>query len=393
MNIEVHGELAPGLEAVKQAFEDNWNRIEVGASLCVYHKGKKIVDLWGGFQDRDLSRPWKKETLVNIYSATKGVVSLALANLFDEGKLNYQARVTDYWPEFGQAGKQGITVAQLLSHQAGLCGVEEKLSVEDLYTHKKMVHLLEQQRPLWPPGESSGYHPVTWGFLAGELILRITGLTTGQYIQEKVTGPLKADFFLGLPESEMGRVADMIGPNHARVKPVSSGTPAEESSSQNTEYFAIASLNPLISPFKHASSNAWRRAEIPSANGQSNARGMATIYGAMANKGKLGKVRLISEKAIEEATLPEVNSENDRVLNKPLGFSRGFMLNKGSQFGPNIDSYGHDGAGGSLGFADPKENIGFAYVMNQMEADSTATPRSTLLVDALYSSLLSEKLT
>lgn len=382
MEIEVQGKVAPGLESVTQVFRDNWRRLEVGASLCIYYKGTIVVDLWGGFQDRNLSRPWQENTLVNVYSVTKGIVSIAIAMLYEKGLLDYQEKVSFYWPEFAQSQKQHVTVAQLLSHQAGLCGFEKTVSTEDLYDWNKIVHLLEKQKPLWKPGEVSAYHPITWGFLAGELISRISDQTPGQYIRENITKPLDADFYLGLPDSEMHRVADMIGPNHARTQPKPSNTRREQS-----KYYEMTSLNPLISPYKHASSNPWRRAEIPSANGQANARGVATIYGAAVSNNGISGRNLIGESALAEAVKLESDSENDPVLKKPIRFARGFMLNTSSQFGPNINSYGHDGTRGSIGFSDPEKEIGFAYVTNQMESDTNQIPRSTLLIDALYSCL------
>ncbi|MBD3647965.1 MAG: beta-lactamase family protein, partial [Pseudomonadales bacterium] len=219
MDVEVHGDVKAGFEPVKTVFESLWENIEVGASLCVFHKGEKVVDLWGGFCDPDMTVPWQENTLVNVYSTTKGLASLAVAVLHDEGKLDYDEKVVAYWPEFGAEGKQDVTVAQLLSHQAGLCGVEQKITVEDLYDWDKMVNLLAAQKPLWEPGTAAGYHAVTWGYFPGELIRRITGITLGQYFQARVAAPLNADFYIGLPDSEMDRVATMIGPHRARVPP------------------------------------------------------------------------------------------------------------------------------------------------------------------------------
>lgn len=382
MDVDIQGKVEPGFENLAQVFKDNWARIEVGASVCVFYRGRKIVDLWGGFQDRNLSRPWQEDTLVNTYSITKGIVAIALAILFERQQLDYSEKVAAYWPEFSQSRKQHVTVAQLLSHQAGLCGFEKKVSVEDLYDWKKIIHLLEKQEPIWKPGEISAYHPITWGFLAGELIRRISGLSPGQFIDENICEILDADFYLGLPESEMHRVADVIGPNHARIKPKPSTSDREQS-----KYFAMTALNPLISPYRHASSNSWRRAEIPSANGQANARGIATVYAAVVSEKGVNGEKIIGHSALAEATRLESDCESDPVLNKPIRFARGFMLNTLSQFGPCAGAFGHDGTGGSIGFADPDREIGFAYISNQMESDSTQIPRSTMLIDALYASL------
>lgn len=382
MEVEVHGEVRPGFEPVRDVFANLWKNIEVGASVCVYHRGEKVVDLWGGFCDPEMSVPWQEDTLVNVYSTTKGLASLAVAILHDEGKLDYDEKVVTYWPEFGAEGKQDITVAQLLSHQAGLCGVDEKITVEDLYDWDRMVNLLAAQKPLWKPGTAAGYHAVTWGYFPGELVRRITGMTLGQYFHEKVAAPLAADFYIGLPDAEMDRVATMIGPNRARVQPE-----APPANVEMPEFYPIALLNPSIRPYKDASSYEWRKAEIAAANGQANARGVAKIYGAAAMNGKLGDVDIISANALDEALKVEVDEQIDLVTGRPMRRARGFMLNTEGAYGPNREAFGHAGAGGSLGFADRKAGVGFGYAMNQMQADTEAIPRSKLLVDAVYDCL------
>jgi CubicO group peptidase (beta-lactamase class C family) len=383
MEWKIYGEVEPGFEKIKEVFKANWEGYEVGACFSVVYQGKKVVDLWGGFQDKACTRPWKADTLVNVYSTTKGMASLAVAILAEEGKLDYEAPVTDYWPEFGAEGKEGVTVKQLLSHQAGVCGVSEKISIEDLYNWEKMIRLLAAQRPFWEPGQDSGYHAVTWGYLAGELIRRVTGKTLGRYFQEKVAGPLDADFYIGLPDKEMNRVADMIGANRARVpqKPVDGPRllPA---------LYPVALQNPEIRPFKDVCSYAWRQAEIPAANGQANARGIARIYGALANGGEIDGVRIIGRKGIGTATLEEVRGEkDDLILGRPRRFARGFALNTEGMYGPNPMAFGHSGAGGSLGFADPETNIAFGYAMNQMQVNEEDVSRAELLVKATYDCL------
>lgn len=383
MQANVQGTVAKGFERVLDVFADNWNDIEVGASFSVVYREETVVDLWGGYQDRECTIAWQENTLVNVYSTTKGLASTAVAVLAGEGKLDYEAPVIEYWPEFGAEGKQHISVAQLLSHQGGLCGVDEKITVADLYDWDKMVNLLAAQKPLWEPGAAAGYHAVTWGYLAGELVRRITGKTLGQYFADKVARPLDADFYIGLPDSEMDRVAVMIGPNHARVlAPRSDGPPPKM-----PDLFAIALLNPSIKPFRDASSYEWRKAEIAAANGQANARGIARIYGALANGGELNGVRIIDREAIEQATRPEVDDETDLVIGRPMRRARGFILSTAGAYGPNERSFGHGGAGGSTGFADPDANLAVGYAMNQMQSDPNATPRSKKLIDATYACL------
>ncbi len=378
MKVEVKGVINPGFEAVRDEFEHLWNEIEVGASFCVYHQGEKIIDLWGGFTDRDQGVAWQADTLVNVYSATKGPASLAIAILHDEGLINYEEKVATYWPEFGAEGKQNITVAQLLSHQAGLSGVDARLTVEDLYDWDKMINLLAAQKPHWEPGTAAGYHAIMWGYFPGELIRRITGKTLKEYFHEKVAVPLDADFYIGLPVSEFHRCATLIGPGRARKQPAP--TPAVKMPRLHS-----GSLhNPSISPFKHACSTPWRNAEIAASNGHASARGLAKIYGALSMNGTLGGTSIIGPESLWEATKVEVEGIEDLVLGGKLRRARGFMLNSDSAYGPNDESFGHAGAGGSLGFADPDTGLGFGYAMNQMQSDATAVPRSKLLLEAVY---------
>jgi CubicO group peptidase (beta-lactamase class C family) len=383
MDVEIHGRIEPGFEKVKTAFKANWEGYELGASFSVVHKGKTVVDIWGGFLDTEFKKPWQEDTLVNVYSTTKGMGSLAAAILADEGKLNYGAPVVDYWPEFGAQGKDKITIAQLFSHQAGLCGVSQKLSIEDLYDWEKMIRLLAAQKPYWEPGTACGYHAVTWGYFPGEIIRRITGKTLGAFFQERVAKPMKADFYIGLPDSEMGRVSSMNGPNRARVPQKKINPPPEM-----PVLYPIALLNPPIRPYKDASSYAWRKAEIAAANGQANGRGIARIYGALANNGEINGTRIISPNGIAAATVEEVDgSQPNLVTGRAMRFARGFGLNLEGKYGPHPGSFGHSGAGGSVGFADPEANLGVGYAMNQMQVNEDDESRSELLIKATYECL------
>ena len=378
MDITIEGHVAAGFEPVRDIFAEFWEDIEVGASCCALHQGEIVVDIWGGFKSPEMTTLWQSDTLINVYSTTKGMASLAIAILFDEGLIDYDEKVIAYWPEFGAEGKQDVTVGQLLSHQAGLCGVETKLEVADLYDFDKMVNLLAAQKPLWEPGTAVGYHAITWGYLTGELVRRITGKTLGQYFREKVAEPLGADFYIGLPDSEMSRCGTLIGPNRARKKPRMTEVP------KMPDLYPISLQNPSIAPYRDASSDVWRRAEIAAANGQANARGIARIYAALANGGLLNGTKIISPEAIAESRKLEVDGEMDLVVEVPVRRARGFMLNIEGAYGPFNDSFGHGGAGGSSGFADPHNNVGFGYAMNQMQADAAATPRSMKLVECLY---------
>ena len=289
----------------------------------------------------------------------------------------------DYWPEFGAEGKQDVTVAQMISHQAGLCGLSERLTTQDLYDWDKMVGLLAAQKPHWEPCTEVGYHAVTWGFLAGELIRRITGKTLGTYFHEKVAKPLGADFYIGLPDSEMDRVVYMIGPNRARVPQKKIDGPPPKM----PPMYAITQQNPVIRPYQDVGSHAWRKAELAAANGHANARGIARIYGALANHGEIDRVRIISQEGIAAATKEEVSGRTDLVTGMVPVFARGFALNRDKNMGPNPRSFGHGGAGGSLGFADPDAGLGFGYAMNQMQVNTEDESRAGRLVQAAYDCL------
>ncbi|MFT7688563.1 MAG: CubicO group peptidase (beta-lactamase class C family) [Candidatus Azotimanducaceae bacterium] len=381
MQIDIQGKATQPFDSVKSSFAQLWQTIEVGASLCVYYQGEKVVDLWGGCTDRDHTIAWQPDTLVNVYSASKGITAFAFAILVDSGKVTFEDLVSTHWPEFGAESKQNITIAQLLSHQGGLCGVETPLEVSDLYDWDKMANLLAAQKPLWEPGTAAAYHAVTWGYLVGELIRRVSGQTIGAFIREKICEPLDADFYLGLPDTELYRYAPLIGPNHMRNKGLSK--PKGDRPAIHARLFKLAQMNPPISPFKDACSDAWRKAEIPASNGHSSARGLAKIYAAMANGGKLEDIQICGQRSLDQANRVEVEKQKDLVLGTVIRRSRGFILNTDQNYGPSSSSFGHAGAGGSMAFADPELNLSFAYTMNQMQNDAHL-PRSKSLINQVY---------
>ena len=373
----IHGFVTPGFERVRDVFTANFEDIEVGASFCVVQDDETVVDLWGGYRDRDCTQPWEKDTLVNVYSTTKGIAAAVVATIVDEGKLDYDAPVSRYWPEFF-AARFGLTVGQFLSHQSGVCGLRQKITVEDLYDWPKMTRLMASEDPHWEPGTAAGYHAILWGFLAGELAIRTTGKNLGQLLRERLAGPLGADFYIGLPDAEHHRVADMIGPNHARVQP----DPGAQLGAKMPELYPYALQNPNIRAYKDVCSPAWRRAEIAAANGQANARGIARIYGMLARGGAAGGERYLRPQAIEAMTREEWGMEDDLVLGRPMRRGRGINLNTDQQYGPNERAFGHNGAGGSIGFADPALKLGVGYAMNQMQPGIEADTRGTRLVRA-----------
>ncbi len=380
MSDQVAGSVAAGFEPVRAAFADNFDAgLEVGAAVCIYRDGQPVVDLWGGHCDLAGTQAWTADTLVNVYSTTKGPAAIAFATLLDAGLLAFDDPVSRYWPEL-EAGRTGLSVGDLLAHRGGLCGVDAPLTVEDLYDWSKMISLLETQTPHWPPGSASGYHAVTWGYLPGELVRRLTGETLSERLAAKVAGPAGADFFLGLTEPETARVAPLVGPNRARVRQQSQGRPRRGGPGP---LHAKALQNPIIRPFQDASSPAWQRAEIAASNGHASARGVARIYAHA-----LDPVSpLLSADATSELTRERVGMTEDLVLGHPIRRGAGVILNTDGMFGPGSASWGHSGAGGSTGFADPKSGIAFAYVMNQMRDDEGESTRAGRLIEACYGCL------
>jgi CubicO group peptidase (beta-lactamase class C family) len=379
----IHGTVAPGFERVREVFQRNFtDDIEVGAAVVAIVDGATVVDLWGGFQDRAGTRPWQRNTLVNVYSTTKGIASIAFAALVEDGLIDYADAVRDTWPEL-RAARDGLTVGQLLSHQAGLCGLRSRVTVEDLYDWPAMIERISVEEPHWPPGTAAGYHAVLWGYFPGELALRVSGQSLGTILAQRIAGPLDADFYLGLPAALHGRVAELIGPNHARIKPDLAALMAIKM----PPLYRIALQNPSIKPWRDACSARWRSAEIAAANGQASARGIARIYGALASGGQLDGIRILEPGTIGALCQQEVGEVDDLVLGRPLRRGRGVILNTLAMYGPNPDSYGHSGAGGSFGFADPACRLGIGYAMNQMQPGIETDTRGNRLIRAVYESL------
>ena len=375
--VELQGDCEPRFGAVRDAFEANWtDHGEVGASLCVIVGGETVVDLWGGHADAEGSRSWERDTIANVYSSTKGIAAAAAAMLVDRGQLDVERSVVDYWPEFGQAGKSEIKVRQLLTHEAGLAGVDEELPDEAVLDWDYMIGALERQAPMWTPGEGMGYHAISYGWLVGEVIRLIDGRTCGEFVRDEIAGPLGVDFFIGLPESEDSRTADLL--------PAPGAAPIGVSAQDTLAARALGLAAPRLAGT--VNSREWRAAELPAANGHGNGRSMATIYSALSQGGGT----LLSNNAIEACGPTEHAAREDMVLGFLVRRSLGFILSTAGgryEWGPNPRTFGHSGAGGSIGFADPDAEIGFGYVMNQMSAGLGADPRWKPMIDAVYASL------
>ncbi|MEU5047637.1 serine hydrolase domain-containing protein [Streptomyces griseorubiginosus] len=381
----VHGHCDERFAAVRTAFEENFrDRAELGAAVSVSVGGETVVDLWGGWADAARSRPWERDTLVNVWSTTKGPTALCAHVLADRGLLDLDAPVAVYWPEFAAAGKEKVLVRHLLSHRAGLSGLREPHSLAELCDWELTTQRLAATEPWWEPGTVSGYHAFTYGFLVGEVVRRVSGLLPGAFLEREVTGPLGIDFTIGLPEKEAGRAAELVHP------PVVS-TSEQAAIFAQLAPAAIAALTNPVAGAAEANTPEWRAAEIPAANGHGTARAVAALYGIFAGRGSWGGHRVLSPEAAERVREGQ-GSCRDLVLGAGLGndteLGLGLWLSgaEGS-YGPNPRAFGHDGFGGSCGLADPESGVSLGYVMNRMGPHIANDPRKTALVDALYSAL------
>jgi CubicO group peptidase (beta-lactamase class C family) len=376
----IDGTCDSAFESLRAAFADNFGeRGELGGAICLTVGGRVVADLWGGTTAPGSS--WRPDTLVNIFSVGKGLLATLAARLTGQGRLDPDSAVARYWPEFGAAGKETVTVRQLLSHQAGLPSVRRRLPPGAMLDRAAMTGALAAQQPWWEPGTGHGYHVNTFGFLVGEVIRRVTGNTVGSVLRSELAGPLGADLYIGLPAAEHGRVADFHWDD-----PV----PPEEDRS-DLEDDGLMAYNAYYNPSGLSgagllNSAAWRTAEIPSANAHGTARGIARVYAALAAGGALDGVRIVDADALGDASAEQVHG-HDKVLNRPSRFGLGFQLTQPERpLGPNPGAYGHFGAGGSLGFCDPGAGVAFGYVTNQM-GPRWQNPRNRALLDAVYECL------
>jgi CubicO group peptidase (beta-lactamase class C family) len=387
MAIQADGTCDARFRRVKEVFESSFaSGLEVGAAVSATIDGKPVVDLWGGHADAARTRPWKRDNLVNVFSTTKGITAVLAHRLVDQGKLELDAPVARYWPEFAQNGKHKIPVNYLLSHRAGLAAVRKQLPPDGWVNWPVMCAALAAETPWWEPGTRQGYHALTFGYLVGEVIRRITGKTPGAYLRDEIAAPNSLDIHIGVDASFDPRIAELVG-----AKPPPPGTapsPVTEMASdpESITYKAIANPVPVVDP-KLVNSRAWRGAEIPAANGHATARDLARLYGALAMGGSLDGRRILTPESIARASTEQTIGP-DVVLGVKTRWGLGFALTMPeTPLGPNPRSFGHPGAGGSLGFADPDAHVGFGYVMNQMGSDALIDGRAAALFNALYESL------
>lgn len=380
----INGTVAPGFESVQTAFASSFDgKPDMGAALCVRHRGQVVVDLWGGVADERSRAAWQDDTLSVIFSCTKGLSAILAARLVQEGRLHYQAPVTDYWPEFGAAGKESVKVKDLLAHRSGVSAPRDILTPADVVDWPTVANKLATQAPLWDPDSGWGYHAITHGWLIGEVIRRITGQTVGEYFAQLVAGPLHVDAWIGLPPSLTSRVA------HMQVGPTLADLVVQQAAARKTDVvdwpdramtLGEAWPSTLVGEGTGFNDPQIQEAEIPGAGGIASARALATIWSATFEETE--GVRLLDDSVLREAT--RVQSDGPPVFDVPGPWPRwgmGFQLDSDARRYLTPDGFGHDGAGGQVAFADPVLGVGFAFLTNQMEGIGDI--RGTNIVDSL----------
>ena len=373
--MKVKGQCNEQFGRVKDLFQElHTSGKEKGSSYAVYKDGEAIIDIWSGYSDADETKPWERNNLATVWSTTKGVAAITCALAVERGLLDYSEKVSYYWPEFSVNGKEDITVEMLLSHQAGICGAQTD-EVNDYYDQELMASKLANMKPIWEPGTASGYHSMTFGWLTTELIKRVTGKTLGVYFREEIGNDRDIDFYIGLPESEENRVAEMI--------PFSKeDNNLNENAEPNDAQKASGSGPNLLKP---QNTRAWRAAEIPSANGQGSAYGLAKLYSLIVPSDP--SLKILKDSTVDAMTRSRIEGR-DMVLGVVTRWGAGFIMNKHKViYGPVEESFGHSGFGGSCAFGDPKNKLGISYVMNKMKNNAAGDGRSIALINETYKCL------
>jgi CubicO group peptidase (beta-lactamase class C family) len=385
MSTQVNGFVADGFEKIKTTFQEIISQApEAGSAVSVWHKGENVVNLWGGLADRHSKGAWNEETKVVVFSSTKGLMSLALAQLFQAGKMSYEELVIKHWPEYQGAGKEKTTIGQLVSHQAGVPFFVKDIQPDQVINWDYMVSQIEQEAPIWQPGSAYAYHAITHGWLTGELIRRVSGMSPGEYLAKEISAPLKADTWLGLPAELESKVA----PSYAHADLASFFMDLKE---QNTDAgnFLIRSLTlgeafpmNLVASGQGFNSRAVHAAEIPGAGGISTAHGIAKIWSSVVYE--TDGVRLLSDEIVQFVTKVQSEGKPFTDLEPPYSkFGMGFQLDSAARGYLTKSSFGHDGAGGQCAFTDPEHKIGFAFVTSEMRGGELEDDRATRLIQDL----------
>ncbi len=385
----IEGMVRPGFEAVGEAFVENFTRRgELGAACCVYQNGEKVVDLWGGFKDETSGRLWQDDTMTLVHSTTKGLAAMVMALAHSRGWLDYDERVATYWPEFAQYGKSGITVRQLLAHQAGLFAFDEVVDAAVVADLDRLARAMERQRPIWPPGERQAYHAITLGFYEGELIRRVDPAhrTLGRVFDEDIREPLGLDAYIRVPASlPDDRLVSLIPPSHFKM--FTGMPPSVVLSSFNRRSVLYRSLiaNPGTGFYLDPVRVVARELEVPSGGGVASARGLARAYGAFATGGAELGLRSETLAALMAPATGAKRGFYDECFHGPVEFSLGFMKPSASFPFGHPGAFGAPGAGGSMGYADPEQRLGYGYVTNRMGTNLRGDPRDAALRAALPS--------
>jgi CubicO group peptidase (beta-lactamase class C family) len=378
--VPLNGYCERRFQPVLEAFIENYRtEDEVGSAVSVVVDGRCVIDLWGGWRDAVRQREWQHDTLVCMMSVSKGITGLAFSLLVDRGLVDVNKPVATYWPEFASNGKEQLPVRFVLDHRAGLPIIADPLWPGAIYDHQAICKALAAQAPLWEPGTVAAYHIHTQGYLLAEIMHRVTGKTVGEFLRDEIAVPLGADFMIGaLSKHDQDRCAEVMPNMQARL------FAAREAETETLRSKAFVQ-NPAEPWPVTLNSQIWRESEIASGNGHGNARGVARIYGAFARGGELGGVRLTTPASIE-AMITEQHNITELMQDRPYHQALGVLLNtpQAVYMGPNPRAFGHHGIGGSLGFADPDERIGFSFAVNRMHAVGTNGPRAARLIDALY---------
>lgn len=392
---EIHGFVATGFEGVYDAFVENFTkRHELGGACCVYRNGEKVVDLWGGIRNKVTGEPWEEDTMVVVYSTTKGLAAMTIALAHSRGLIDYDERVSTYWPEFAQNGKENITVRQLLAHQAGLFAFNEPVDKETVRDLDHLAEVMARQTPAWEPGTRQGYHAISLGFYEGELIRRVdpTHRSLGRFFHDEIATPLGLDLYIRLPESIPNSRLAVIEPITLLKRLF--GFPLK---------FMLATISPRSNMYRalvvnpgsaivHDEKTVYSRGlEVPSGGGVGSAQAIAKAYGVFAHGGaEIG----LSKKTLDllaAPAIPPTNGSYDECILAETQFSLGFAKSAEMMNLPNASVFGHPGAGGSIGFADPENGIGYAYVTNRMGTELAGDPRELALRDALYAAITARK--
>jgi CubicO group peptidase (beta-lactamase class C family) len=385
---EISGSCAERFTGVLDAFRNNFLlHDELGAAVAIAVEGRLEVDIWGGWKDAARMQRWRRDTLVDVFSVGKAMAALCVLILAERGKVDLESPVARYWPEFAARGKSRVSVRMLLGHRAGLPAIRRSLPELAMYDWDLMTATLAEEEPWWEPGRRHGYHVNTFGFLVGELVKRLGRESIGAFFRREVAARLDADFHFGIGPEDDRRTADYLFGGESGQSFDGEGRQQGMRDREREFLLGRAYMNPpTISGLGTVNTRAWRAAQIPSANGHATARAVARIYSALAGGGAVDGVRLLRAETIDDART-EVSSGIDFVLGRPSRFGLGFQLSQPERpLGPNPRSFGHFGAGGSLGFADPENGLAFAYVMNH-SGPRWQNPRNRALIDALYASL------